>query len=710
MALRDIFDSDPRSKDQLREEIRLHSKVISDLSSQLDELSAASKVSALETENLRLQLESEKLQNSSLHSQQSNLQPAVTSHDAAESIESAAGTSEHATSDSDATLKLAACDVRIPEETQNQGKKLLLQQLSAQLQTIRDRNLRLLVTENEQVKLQLQDLTRKLIAVGAELEESRHTVGWSPAQVRRLEDRERLVFRNFAELMRRENLVVASSSNETALPSVMSFDIANEMLSSLEEISTQRMRLATLIDRYESDSGHLQQELATLRASPEYQRHAVSVETIEKLRRTVSALTKENSILDARYVDAVKSNAFQNGDAERALAERERVLAAREARVVAREAIAPKTGSSARIQQEPDEIEFHRHLKKLISEQGQTLQQRQGEINRLESETSRLRDELEEAAESLLKALRKNEQEEARLGAELARSKLRVELLQRRPGSSTTLNIATFTQEEILTWMFSETNPDELHVDHGYLHLMGDGPWDNDTFGRVMEGQKFSLWKLPDPDIAHLVVGRNNWVEADLLAQIEARQGQSLRIYSQEMWFAAMATGRDPFDADDPDLLQAFANGHEALEFLIGQEMPWPNVSDHPPGDVTDVEAGELGVVASPMHLMDYRVGKTSPHSEVERHAILDEIFCTRNLEFGDDCTPTYRANWGTPKSAQRLYRMASHIKFIVEGPNGSDYRKPVAREDWINDLAWLKKTYFRKTVHAFKWPDTHVP
>jgi len=225
-----------------------------------------------------------------------------------------------------------------------------------------------------------------------------------------------------------------------------------------------------------------------------------------------------------------------------------------------------------------------------------------------------------------------------------------------------------------------------------------------------MQEQDFSLWKLPDPDIAHLVVGRNGWSEDDLLAQIEARQGQELRIYSQEMWIAAMATKRDPFDADDLDLLHAFADGHEALEFLIGLEMPWPNVSDMPSGDVTVVEVGELGVLESPMHLMDYRVGKTSPHSDQERRAILDNIFCSSKLPFGFDCSPDYRANWGAPKSAQRLYRMAIHIKFVLDGPNGSDYRKYVARADWISDLAWLKKTYYKKSVHSFKWPTTQVP
>jgi hypothetical protein len=275
--------------------------------------------------------------------------------------------------------------------------------------------------------------------------------------------------------------------------------------------------------------------------------------------------------------------------------------------------------------------------------------------------------------------------------------------------TSLRLDTPVFMKEEVLAWLFLNTEPDNLQVTGGYLHFMGDGPWENDSFGRLMADQNFSLWKIPDAEIAHLVIGRKNWRDIDLIAQIEARRGQPLRIYSQEMWFAAMATGRDPFDSEDPVLLQVFAKGHEALEFLMGQEMPWPNVSDVPSKNITVVEPGELGVLASPMHLMDYRVGRTSPHSETDRHAILDAIFSARNLPFGEDCSPDYRTNWGAPKSAQRLYRMASHIKFIIDGPNGNDYRKAVARADWINDLSWLKKTYFRKTVHPFKWPTTHI-
>ncbi len=109
------------------------------------------------------------------------------------------------------------------------------------------------------------------------------------------------------------------------------------------------------------------------------------------------------------------------------------------------------------------------------------------------------------------------------------------------------------------------------------------------------------------------------------------------------------------------------------------------------------------------MLLMGYRVGKTSPRSEDERRAILHEIFCAKRLPFCDDCSPAYRSGWGSPKSAKRLWRMAKHIQFKVDGLSGYVLGDPGVREDYINDLAWLKKTYFRKTVHGYKWPETHV-
>jgi hypothetical protein len=48
---------------------------------------------------------------------------------------------------------------------------------------------------------------------------------------------------------------------------------------------------------------------------------------------------------------------------------------------------------------------------------------------------------------------------------------------------------------------------------------------------------------------------------------------------------------------------------------------------------------------------------------------------------------------------------MASHIKHLVDGPGGKDYRKPQARADWIEDMKWLKDQYFERFKRKFSWP-----
>jgi hypothetical protein len=106
------------------------------------------------------------------------------------------------------------------------------------------------------------------------------------------------------------------------------------------------------------------------------------------------------------------------------------------------------------------------------------------------------------------------------------------------------------------------------------------------------------------------------------------------------------------------------------------------------------------------MHMLDYRVGASSPHSTSDRRVILQQCFATAKLPFGSDCSDSYRKAWGRAGSVQRLYRMALHIKFLIEGPSGRDYRKPQALADWTDDLNWLKRKYYKKGVHKFSWPN----
>lgn len=658
MALRDIFDRDPRSKEQLREELRIHEKVISDLSQRLNEVESRSTAAELTVSELRNQIEIAKTQGTSLaHLSTTFLPNSVIALPAGRRNDEV----DHTDSDfiklgaQPADLSATSAFGAQPEVTPRPTNSVMSEAEQVQLLQI----------QNE---LSASERIRAILLIANALHR-------------------RLTAMQLADIVETQLRVAQLQTQSTQLVGPRVPDLTGDPATIVNTATLQKVeeQLAEALDRLEHANIRLEQQ-----KSMQARLDAVEIENaalkkgvgpeVWGLRREVEQCNQKIATLQYQLdLGTLNYNAKVKEFDERSLQSKQE----------------------------------HVRQKRLVTEMDETIDSLTESVEDLESDNQTLQAaivaleaEASDAASRLQFQINKNQN----LSAELAQFKQRV--VTERTASAIVAGAIdrVFRREEILGWMFSETLPEDLQVDHAYLHLMGDGPWGNAIFSRLMEGQKFDLRPLPDPDIAHLVVGRINWSKDDLLAQIEARHGQELRIYSQEMWFAAMATGRDPFDAEDPALLQAFAKGHEALEFLIGQEFPWPDVSDHEAdGEVVPPGPGDLGVLESPMHLMDYRVGKTSPHAEETRHAILDEIFCSRNLPFGEDCTTAYRASWGKPKSAQRLYRMATHIKFIVDGPSGKDPRRPVAREDWIKDLAWLKRTYFNKTAHAFKWPSTQV-
>ena len=269
--------------------------------------------------------------------------------------------------------------------------------------------------------------------------------------------------------------------------------------------------------------------------------------------------------------------------------------------------------------------------------------------------------------------------------------------------------MSVFGGETVLRWMFNETKPRQLAVQSGYLCSTGDGPWHENDFKRLLEEQEFGFYRMPDSDVEHIIVGREEWDGDSLLAQIDSRKGESLRVYSQEMWFAMMATGRDPFDEKDSELLQAFGQGHPALEFLMDLKFPWPLISTGDDGCEVEPPDPNDYVSESPLHKLGYTVGMTSGLSVAGRRRALKLCFETKVLEFSDDSSPSYRKNWGTSGSAQRLYRIAFHIKSMIDGRVGKDPRKPQSRIDWIADLKWLKSTYYEQFTRRFNWPDVSV-
>lgn len=266
-------------------------------------------------------------------------------------------------------------------------------------------------------------------------------------------------------------------------------------------------------------------------------------------------------------------------------------------------------------------------------------------------------------------------------------------------------SLVSLSDRKIVDWMLEEASPEQAEVDHGYLSLVGEGPWRGDQLGLLMEQRGFSLWKLPDQDVCHVVVGRNNWDAEELEEQIASMGDMELRIYSQEMWFAKLVTGRDPFDSGDQDLLMAFAKGHDALQYLIARDNPWPEVTsqDLVVGDGVFTEGTEFGAT-SPLHNFGYQVGASSGLSERERRVILANFLEARSLDFDDQSSEDYRSHWGRPRSVQRLFRVALHIKWLIGWQGKSPFRAQ-ANEEWTEDLKWLKKTFYKPSSHKFKWP-----
>lgn len=261
----------------------------------------------------------------------------------------------------------------------------------------------------------------------------------------------------------------------------------------------------------------------------------------------------------------------------------------------------------------------------------------------------------------------------------------------------------------LLRWLLAEGGPASIGLEHGdYLGWTGLGPYEPEVFDDLLTGLGLQQHELPNKSISHVVVGRSEWSRDDLEEQIALRRGSTLRVYSQEMLVAALITGRDPLDADDDLVLTAFKHGHGALEYLAGDALQWPNVWIGPrEGPIAPLGDESLGVRESPLHILGYEVGETSSLSTAERRNILRNAFCLTQLPWVESAA--YMTKWGGAKSKQRLWRIAMHIAMQLRGPGGKDYRKPLARAHWIEDLGWLKAEIYTRRDFDFAWPDIYV-
>lgn len=266
----------------------------------------------------------------------------------------------------------------------------------------------------------------------------------------------------------------------------------------------------------------------------------------------------------------------------------------------------------------------------------------------------------------------------------------------------------SITSEALLHWLAQDGTPECIGLDEdSKLGWSGVGSYDPDAFDRLLIELGIQLYELPHPSITHVVVGRVGWSKEALLTQIDMRQGQTLRVYSQEMLLAALVTGRDPLDCEDSEVLDSFKKGHPALELLAESELEWPSFSASDTSQIDEIGCESLGVTESPLHLLGYKVGETSGMFREERQEVLREAFEKPNLPWVE--SDAYMEKWGAARSHQRLWRIAFHLAMLLNGPGGRDWRKPQARRDWLEDLEWLHDTFYTSRKFRFTWPDVAV-
>ena len=253
-----------------------------------------------------------------------------------------------------------------------------------------------------------------------------------------------------------------------------------------------------------------------------------------------------------------------------------------------------------------------------------------------------------------------------------------------------------FHDAEVRDQLFASLDLPDLGFED--VSTLGSGPFGSEDFDEFLEEYGYDpSWASHESTV--VVIGRVGWTEADLRYVLEHRSGQSLFVYSQEMFLTYMLTGFDPLD--DADLARAMAGDHPALAFLEDVGFDWPTTMVGGSG-IAPVNGDwrEVGY----LKYLGYTVGRNAL-PEYQRRQILDKAFHAHSVGAFED---EYVREWGTARSATRLRKMAQSIASFCRNQKRSSRGSQLAIEQWESDLAWLKQTYYSQ-VAQFQWPNTFV-
>jgi hypothetical protein len=153
------------------------------------------------------------------------------------------------------------------------------------------------------------------------------------------------------------------------------------------------------------------------------------------------------------------------------------------------------------------------------------------------------------------------------------------------------------------------------------------------------------------------------------------------------------------------------------LKITLDQKTPKPTAIPKPvcyqgyfPWPTTDAPIGD-GKIPKPnwpkiglLHHVGYVVGEKG-ELQSRRQAILARLFELANIP--KLVSPAYIAEWGNPRSAARLKKMAYSIAaFCRQSKRRQRAIMRRAIENYQDDLAWLKSKYYDgKFDNKFHWP-----
>ena len=206
-------------------------------------------------------------------------------------------------------------------------------------------------------------------------------------------------------------------------------------------------------------------------------------------------------------------------------------------------------------------------------------------------------------------------------------------------------------------------------------------------------------------DSQHLIIGWDEWKYEDLRKLLEMRIGSTLRVYSQEMFFAFAISGFDPLD--EPKVVDELAGPHPALHFLQRVfAFDWPStyISRDDTSQWLDVDFF-LNSKEGYLKYEGYTVGKNGC-SRLERRRILDYCYLDGFVPLA--FLEVYVSEWGNPATSTRLHKIANCIATFCRNAKLKKVPPLEAIGCWEEDLQYLKSEYYEEK-NLFEWPNTYV-